>query len=119
VGRVTPETELMLAANSFALHPGEEARERLRRAAIAAEGKVEGLHEQLRIAAARVAGAPRHHWPVARDALQELLGAIGRETATSPAPATQPIICPHCNELSRPGRVCDVCGEEMKAEAAA
>jgi hypothetical protein len=119
--RWTPELELLMAANSFAMRADDSTRERLRVAAIAAKGRVDREYEQLRVAAERIAGAPRHNWKIAQDALADLIRGFSKSSmATQPeAPATQPIICPHCNELSRPGRVCDVCGEEMKAEEAA
>jgi hypothetical protein len=111
-------TELQMAANSFSLAPDDAKCERLRLAAIAAKGKVTGELEQLRVAAERIAAAPRHNWPIAQEALGELLRGLTVKPAPA-GPTTQPIICPHCNELSRPGRVCDVCGEEIQAEAAA
>lgn len=122
MNRWTPDLELLMAANAFTTQPSDQTCERLRIAAIDAKGKVDGEYEQLRVAAERIAGAPRHNWTIAQDALRDLIRGLGKQSvAVQPgnAPATQPIICPHCNELSRNPRVCDVCGEEIQAEAAA
>lgn len=113
--RFTPHIELVMAAHEFVRQPSDPARERLRVAAISSKEGLAAEYRQLCVAAERAAAAPRHNWKIAQEGLRELLAGIGK----APAPASQPIVCPHCSEISRNAVTCDVCGEELPRQTEA
>ncbi len=116
--RLDPHIELLVAAGGFASRPGPAQQAELARLAPAAREVYEilpPLYQQLVVACERVAAAPAIDWPLAAAGLRELILAIpAAAVEAAPAAPSQPIICPHCGELSASPYLCDVCGEAIR-----